>query len=202
MPPDWDDDSPRLRENLARVLGEIARAAEAREIPSCESARQWQSFFLQGLQVPDKRFVGAFRGESGLEHVAVHVGANYGTEPSAVAGELERFESRLHELVTELDTLVPAGEVPNADQLSAILDLCAWAHAEWIRIHPFANGNGRTARLLANSLALRYGLPPFVRLRPRPNRGYGEAGMKAMEGDWRPTAAVFYGLLEDFLAEQ
>lgn len=49
-----------------------------------------------------------------------------------------------------------------------MLTLCAYAHGEWIRIHPFANGNGRTARLWANWCALRYGVPPFVKLKPRP----------------------------------
>ena len=67
------------------------------------------------------------------------------------------------------------------------------------RIHPFANGNGRTARLWANSLAMRYGLPPFIGLRPRPNAGYGEAGAKAMLGDWKPMAQVFLRLLDGFL---
>jgi hypothetical protein len=89
----------------------------------------------------------------------------------------------------------------DADQLAAVIDLCAWVHAEWVRIHPFANGNGRTARLWANSLAVRYGLPPFIRLRPRPNAGYGDAGAKSMQGDWKPTAVVFRRLLSDFLAE-
>jgi len=90
-----------------------------------------------------------------------------------VATELTRFEAKLQTLVAELDALLPVGQEPDADQLAAIVDLCAWAHAEWVRIHPFANGNGRTARLWANSLAMRYGLPPFIRLRPRPNAGYG-----------------------------
>lgn len=202
MPPDWDKDSPRLRENLAAVLRKIIRAAEAREMPSCETARHWQRTFLRGLRVPDKRFVGSFRGERGLEDIRVHVGPHYGSEPSAVADELRRFESKLQLLVAELDTLIPAGQGPDEDQLSAVLDLCAWAHAEWIRIHPFSNGNGRTARLWANSLALRYGLPPFVRLRPRPNSGYGDAGAKAMQGDWRPTVAVFRSLLDEFLNGQ
>jgi len=97
--------------------------------------------------------------------------------------------------------MLPIGDEPNADQLAAILDLCAWVHAEWVRIHPFANGNGRTARLWANSIAIRYGLPPFIRLRPRPNSGYAEAGAKAMRGDWEPTAIVFRGLLDSFLTE-
>lgn len=97
--------------------------------------------------------------------------------------------------------MLPAGEEPDADQLAAIVDLCAWVHAEWIRIHPFANGNGRTARLWANCIAMRYGLPPFIRLRLRPNYGYAEAGAKAMQGEWKPTAVVFRRLLDAFLNE-
>ena len=63
------------------------------------------------------------------------------------------------------------------------------------------DGNGRTARLWANSLAVRYGLPQFIRLRPKPNAGYGDAGAKSMQGDWKPIAVVFRRLLSDFLAE-
>jgi hypothetical protein len=201
VPPNWDEDSPRLRENLTEVLYEIARAAKARELPSYETARHWQERFLRGLQVPDPRFVGSFRGEPGLENIAVRVAGNYGVESSAVAEELKLFETKLQALIGQLDALVPVDESPDGDQLSAILDVCAWAHAEWIRIHPFANGNGRTARLWANSLALRYGLPPFIRLRPRPDNGYGDAGAKAMQGDWRPTAIVFQRLQDEFLEE-
>jgi Fic/DOC family len=122
-------------------------------------------------------------------------------DSAKVAEELTHFESKLQTLVAKLDGLLPVGQEPNADQLAAIIDLCAWVHAEWARIHPFANGNGRTARLWANSLAMRYGLPPFVRPRPRPNAGYGESGAKAMQGDWKPTAVVFRRLLDDFLDE-
>jgi Fic family protein len=197
--PNWDEDSPQLRENLAQVLDEIAGSAEAREAPSLEWARRWQSLFMHNLKVPDRRYVGAFRGEAGLENLQVRVGANYGVSSAKVAGELQHFETTLKTLVAELDALVPAGQEPDADQIAAVLDLCAWAHAEWVRIHPFANGNGRTARLWANSLAMRYGLPPFVLLRPRPNSGYGDAGAQAMQSDWKPTAIVFRRLLDDFL---
>jgi Fic family protein len=197
--PNWDEDSPQLRENFAKILTEIVRDAELREPPSRETAREWQALFMKGLDVPDARFTGAYRGEPGLEHTAVRVGTNYGVVPSKVSEALKQFEAKLQALVAELDALLPIGQDPNADQLAAIVDLCAWAHAEWIRIHPFANGNGRTARLWANWLAVRYGLPPFIRLRPRPDSGYGNAGSKAMQGDWKPTAVVFHQLLDDFL---
>ncbi len=197
--PNWDEDSPQLRENLVKILAEIVRDAELREPPSRETAREWQAGFMKGLDVPDARFTGAYRGEPGLEHTAVRVETNYGVAPSKVSEALKQFEAKLQALVAELDALLPIGQDPTADQLAAIVDLCAWAHAEWIRIHPFANGNGRTARLWANWLAVRYGLPPFIRLRPRPDSGYENAGSKAMQGDWKPTVVVFHQLLDDFL---
>ena len=197
----WDEDSPQLRANLAEVLQDIVRAAKDREIPTLEAARKWQALAMRGLDVPDLRFVGAFRGEPGLENIRARVGANWGVYPADVARDLAAFQETLQMLVAELDKQVPVGREPDADQLAAIIDLSAWAHAEWVRIHPFANGNGRTARLWANSIATRYGLPPFIRLRPRHHDGYGSAGASAMQGDWEPTAAVFRKLLQDFLRE-
>lgn len=199
--PNWDEDSPQLRKNLAQVLREIVRDAQQRTSPTVELARRWQTLLMNGLTVPELRFVGAFRGEPGLENIQVRIGAQYGVDAAEVADELARFESKLRALIQELDSILPYNREPNADQLAAIVDLCAWAHAEWVRIHPFANGNGRTARLWANYLAMRYGLPPFIRLRPRPNSGYAEAGLRAMQGDWKPTAVVFRKLLDSFLAE-
>jgi hypothetical protein len=190
-----------LRQNLGQVLKEIVRAAERREVPTLEAARHWQSWMMEGLEVPDRHYVGAFRGEPGLELIQVRVGANYGVDSIDVSEELADFETKLQALIAELDALLPMGQELDADQLAAVIDLCAWAHAEWVRIHPFANGNGRTARLWANSLAVRYGLPPFICLRPRPNAGYGDAGAKSMQGDWKPTVVVFRRLLIDFLAE-
>jgi Fic family protein len=38
----------------------------------------------------------------------------------------------------------------------------AWLHAGFVRIHPFADGNGRMARLVANLPALRAGFPPVL----------------------------------------
>lgn len=200
--PDCEKDSPQLRANLTEILAEIAAEADRREKPTVETARRWQALAMRNLEVRDARFIGAFRGEPGLENINVRVGTNYGVDPTDVSEALKQFEEKLQMLVAELDADLPSGQKLNADQVAAIIDLCAWAHSEWVRIHPFANGNGRTARLWANFVAMRYGLPPFIRLRPRPNASYGQAGAKAMQGDWTPTAAVFRRLLEDFLAEQ
>lgn len=133
--------------------------------------------------------------------MGVRVGRQPGVPAKAVAGALTSFEQTLQRAVGRLDELLPPGAEPDRDSIMAVIDVCAWAHAEWIRIHPFANGNGRTARLWANSLAMRYGLPPFVRLRPRPDGGYGDAGKSAMLSDWGPTAAAFRRMFRQFIRE-
>lgn len=93
------------------------------------------------------------------------------------------------------------GRPADAMQLRAVLAACAYAHGEWVRIHPFANGNGRTARLWANWCALRCGLPPFVRLKPRPEGSlYATAAALSMRGEHQAMVAVFADMLDRHLA--
>lgn len=195
--PDWDANSPQLRRNLAKVLLQIRDEARNRSAPRLETVRRWHKTSMRGLAVPGPALVGKFRGERGLEDVEVRIGSHFGVAAVEVAAALASFEQTLKRVVVRLDELIPVGADLNADQLAAVVDLCAWVHAEWLRIHPFANGNGRTARLWANSLAMRYGLPPFVRLRPRPDDGYGAAGELAMSGDWSPTSILFRQMLNE-----
>ena len=45
------------------------------------------------------------------------------------------------------------------------------AHLKFVSIHPFADGNGRTARLLMNMLLLKYGYSPII-VRPTDRKKY------------------------------
>lgn len=45
--------------------------------------------------------------------------------------------------------------------VESVIELAAWAHCEVVGIHPFRDGNGRTARLLADLILTRYGLYPL-----------------------------------------
>jgi hypothetical protein len=196
---DWDEDTPRLRNNLSKVLRRARDGALHREPLTIETARGWQSGILQGLTAPEPGLVGKFRGEAGLEDYDVEVGGLPGVPAGAVAAELAQFDRKLRRAIAELDQMIPLEQDLTADNLAAILTLCAWAHAEWVRIHPFANGNGRTARLWANCIAMRYGLPPFLRLRPRTNGAYARAAAAAMRRDWQPTVALFRRMYIDSL---
>jgi len=193
----WDDDSPRLAENLKSLLRTLRDQAIDRAPIAIDDAKGWHAKIMEGLVAPNADYIGQFRGESGLELIGVKIGNNDGTPPARVADQLEAFETRLQDAIDFLDRRIPAKTTPDADTLDAVIDVCGWAHAEWVRIHPFANGNGRTARLWANAIAMRYGLPPFVRLRPRPESdAYAAAGAQAMTGTWRPTSDLFREMLD------
>jgi hypothetical protein len=199
--PDWDEESPQLRQNLENLLRRIRDEARQRSALGVDSVRAWHVATMQNRDVRNQSMVGRFRGESGLRGVEVRTGAHLGVASADVSDALGKFDEILKSVVSQLDQSIPAGADLDADQLAAVLSVCGWAHAEWVRIHPFANGNGRTARLLANALAMRYGLPPFVRLRPRPDRGYGDASESAMRGEWHPTVALFRRMLDLALSE-
>jgi hypothetical protein len=194
---DWDDDSKQLRANLRRVLSDALQDARRRRTPDLEQARSWQSNVMHGLTSPGSQYVGRFRGEPGLAGCEIKVGDCAGVSSDNVAEELKKFEAKLQTTVEALDGLIKPGQDLSADDVAAVIDLCAWVHSEWVRIHPFANGNGRTARLWANCIAMRYGLPPFVRLRPRPDDGYDVASAEAMAGHWQAMVRVFRRMYQE-----
>lgn len=191
---DWDADSPQLRRNLAAVGQAIDDSAKRREKPSLELVREWHRKAMEGLDVPDTAYVGRFRGERGVR-VDVCIGAAEGVAYREVKEQLLDFEKRMQSAVAALDDQYPDGGRLDKDAMAAAAELAGWAHAEWVRIHPFANGNGRTARMWANFLLQRFGLPPVMRLRPRPQADYAAASARAMAGDWGPTATLILRML-------
>ena len=200
--PGWDENSPQLVANLTEVLESIRDSAVRREKIRAEDARRWHRRIMAGLDVPKEEWRGAFRGEKGLEGLEVKVGMRLGVRSSEVADALEQFDKVLQRLLSFLDESIPLKSEPSDSQIEAVVETCARVHAEWVRIHPFANGNGRTARLWANAIAMRYGLPPFVRLRPRPqDGGYALAAEGAMTGNPEPSVDCFRKLLRTFLEE-
>ncbi len=83
----------------------------------------------------------------------------------------------------------PCRPKPN-DELAMAL---AEVHAELILVHPFREGNGRIARMIAMLMGLQAGLPP---LDFSPLEGHGKeryfAGIRAaIDRDYAPLAKVF-----------
>lgn len=209
MPIPWNEDDPRdaavLVQNLAQVLRQLARDAPLRLQPSVALVQEWHRRIYDGVRLPVSYYAGEIRDSDPrfpeLYGYEVRIGPHLGVASRLVPEQLADFEAVLQRAVAVLDPVIPAGEqTADADQLRSVLTLCAYVHGEWIRIHPFANGNGRTARVWANWCALRYGLPPFVRLKPRPEGNlYASAAASSIEGNHRSMVAVFADMLDRHL---
>lgn len=76
--------------------------------------------------------------------------------------------------------------------------LSAQLHHGIARIHPFSDGNGRTARLVANLLLMRKGYPPVV-LRKEDRKKYYACLAKADAGDITPFANFLAHSLDENL---
>jgi fido (protein-threonine AMPylation protein) len=201
----WNEDpqgsEQQILVNAAGVLRQIAAAAAGREEPSVATAQDWHRQIYAGVALPVPYYAGEPRDSDPafpeLRGYEVVVGSSPGTLSAEVPDALASFEAGARRAVVSLDQAIPVGRKPaQGAELSGVISLCAVLHGEWVRIHPFANGNGRTARLWANWAALRYGLPPFVTVKPRPGAPYGVAAMASMGGDHRVTVAVFRQLLD------
>jgi fido (protein-threonine AMPylation protein) len=193
---------------VRRVLTDIAHAYRRREKPTVAQARQWHRDLYEGIPRPFDYYAGEVRDSDprfpDLIGYEVHVGGIPGIPSDMVPAALERFEARAQAATARLDAAIRPAALPDAlgnVQLHGVLTLCAFLHGEWVRIHPFANGNGRTARLWANWAALRYGLPPFVTITPHPNEPYAAAALASTRGEHRVMLAVFEQMLRAFLEE-
>lgn len=211
MPTPWEDDpadAPKIAANAARVLSGIAGDADRRDPPTVALAQQWHRDLYDGIARPFDYHAGEVRDSDpafpDLIGYEVQVGSAFGTPAAQVPQALDRFEQAAQTAAGQLDAVIAVGADPAAmapAALHGVLTFCAVLHGTWVRIHPFANGNGRTARLWANWAALRYGLPPFVTIKPRPHHPYGVAAAASMAGDDQVMLAVMGQMLRDYLAQ-
>jgi cell filamentation protein len=84
------------------------------------------------------------------------------------------------------------------DTLSGQASALAIVHSELILIHPFRDGNGRCARLLAMLMGLQAGLPAldFGGICGAKKREYIAAVHTALDRDYQPMIKVFRGVIE------
>lgn len=215
--PGWGEDSPAdeaiIAANIVAVVLTMFADAAQRVTPTLGFAQQWHRDIYRGASSPPKpTYLGEFRGETDpdladyevhlIDRVAGRI-LSSGVAAADVMQELSLFEQSLQAAVGRLDSVIAAGARPaDTRQVLAVVELAALAHGEWVRIHPFANGNGRVARAWANWVATRYGLPPFVRIKPRPDGLlYGRAAHQSMgvppatKPDHSLTVQLFIDLL-------
>lgn len=82
----------------------------------------------------------------------------------------------------------------NPDKLNHV-ELTARFHHRFVWIHPFFDGNGRTARLLMNLLLLKFGYPPAIILKNNRKQYYRSLN-QANKGDYKDFILLIAQALE------
>ena len=205
--PDWNRDLPadelRIIANIKQMWPVVEQEATSRPAPALATALGWHRRIYTGVTVPHPDYVGNVRDSDQRMPCLVDYEVGVAGAPALLARDvpdaLDAFIGALDTVTSTLDRVIPAGLPPtDPPVMGAVIRLCAYAHGEWIRIHPFANGTGRTARIWANWLGARYHLPAFVRIKPRPDDLlFAGAARQSMSGDHRATEAMFAGMLAD-----
>jgi len=90
------------------------------------------------------------------------------------------------------------------DTIEKTVEALAVVHTELVLIHPFRDGNGRVARLLATLMVLQAGLPPldFSSLKGYRRRAYYAAIRAGLDRDYKPMEDVFSGAIRKTLRKR
>lgn len=210
MPVPWNDDPAgwerHIEGHLNRLGNAVVAQAGLRAVPTIAMAQDWHRETYRGVPLPVPCYAGEIRDTDAdfpeLIGYEVAVGTAMGAPSSEVPDALTALEAGLQAIIARMDRAIAVGDRPGTSaDLVAVLEVAAIAHGEWVRIHPFANGNGRIARLWANWVSVRYGLPFFLTLKPRPaNVLYASAAAASMRGDHRPMVVTFLTLLDQHVA--
>ena len=135
--------------------------------------KQIHQLILKGI---DDAHAGVYRSSnviiSGAEHRP--------SDALQVPGEMEAF-IRWYESSTEIHPVERAARV----------------HADFVKIHPFVDGNGRTSRLLMNLELMKAGFPPSVLSVEKRLDYYRALDRAHVAGDYAP----FLSLMEDMVEE-
>ena len=96
-------------------------------------------------------------------------------------------------------------DLPYRSDLNAI-ELAAWTHAEFVRIHPFTDGNGRTSRMIMNYQLMSHGFLPVSIAKENRLAYFDALEAYAVNGDLTPFADMVAGLerqrLEEYISIQ
>jgi len=192
------------RDNAVQLLKRL----HTEEAPLlCERTRRWHEDLYSGVDLSThrdlatidpaelQRFLGSFRGEAErcplLAGWQVRAGLFETCSPGEVAGRLASFEVDLNDAVESSST-----DLREADAIMEIASIAAEAHGEWIRVHPFFDGNGTTARLIANWVLIQQQLNPVVAAWRPTEHGYLAAASASMQGFDTPMRDMIVRIIE------
>ena len=82
-----------------------------------------------------------------------------------------------------------------------VIELAAWTHAEFVRIHPFTDGNGRTSRMIMNYQLMLHGFLPVSVAKENRLEYFDALEAYAVNGNLEPFSEMIAGLEKQRLEE-
>lgn len=91
----------------------------------------------------------------------------------------------------------------NFKTLEEVARAIATVHVELVLIHPFREGNGRAARLLADLMAMQANYPPldYRGIKGKKRQEYFHAIQEGMSRNYKPMTDIFIGVLRRTLKQ-
>ena len=194
--PDWFDDAAERKtpEFSNRVYSALvhARTNSMSSIPENADIMSWHKQIFMGI-APLEIYAGNYRQDTPKEPclaVNVSVGNVPGASYTIVPTVMVNFFNDLGREMKSLE--LQWTEISAVEKLRRVSSLVAVAVGEFIRIHPFVNGNGRMSRTLWNVLLHRMGFPAEVSVINRPDPPYNNLMKQAMQGNYAPLVVYLF----------
>ena len=89
-------------------------------------------------------------------------------------------------------------DLPSKTKMNG-LELAAWSHAEFVKIHPFVDGNGRTSRLIMNYQLMVHGFLPISIAKENRLDYFDALESYVVDGNLKPFADFIAALEEQKL---
>lgn len=171
-PKKWDyDETPEKKAEVDRrceaILVEL-RSGGIDFVGSAKDTRPTHLRMFQDETPPDcDYYAGQYRGADFrcLRYLRVNIGNDplVGSPPDVVARELEVFKDVLDKGLAgqRIGHALPITQVSEVDKLLYLVDFVCLLLAEFMRIHPYANGNGHIGRYIVWSMLGLFGKWPL-----------------------------------------
>lgn len=162
--------------NLSRALEHMVELARDPSATDCRQVKELHSLILGGGPA------------AGLSR----------SDPVRISGSPHTPPATWHEVMSDME----AWERWSADQAGALPLLRAIVLHAWLtHIHPFTDGNGRTARAVMNLELIRAGLPSVIIRRKDRLRYYDALAESDLGGDLEPLSELILARAEDALRD-
>jgi Fic family protein len=168
-----------LREHLEVINHKDAIHYMEEIIGKNEILSEWQiknihSLVLKGIMPGN---AGVYRQENVFISGAEHIPPDFVHVPGQMAQLIEWY--------------LGEGQTLHAVERAAIL------HSEFVKIHPFVDGNGRTARLLLNFELMKHGYVPIVIKKEQRLEYYNALDFSHVKGEYDLFIQLVAGILEE-----